>query len=197
MNDGRYSKAAVHLLVVCTANVARSPLAAALLRAQIGAPDVTVTSAGTHARDGDPAADGARALAVERGLDLSSHRSQPVTAGAIADADLVLTATEEHRDHCGGLAPGAGPRTFTLQEFARLLQETPFEQGPVRIADRLLWLRSQAHYARPRSVRPREPEDIADPVRGGEQVWRRLGDTLDDLTQRIRHAVQLSDGSAS
>ncbi len=128
MNDGSYSKAAVHLLVVCTANVARSPLAAALLRAQIGAPDVTVTSAGT-----------------------------------IADADLVLTATEEHRDHCGGLAPGAGPRTFTLQEFARLLQETPFEQGPVRIADRLLWLRSQAHYAR-----PREPEDIPDVVAAGE-----------------------------
>jgi len=192
VNDGSYSRATVHVLVVCTANVARSPLATAMLRESLTSPGLTVTSAGTHAREGDHASEEAVTLGEQRGLDLSPHRSAPVTAELVRQADLILTMTEEHRDHCSSLAPGAGARTFAFREFVRLLEEVAQDRGPVAMTDRLLWLRSQAHFARPHSSRPEPPEDIADPVGGSGRVWRELGTTLDDLVEQFHAAVARS-----
>ena len=189
MSDSSYGTTAVHVLMVCTANVARSPLAAALLRNRVRVPDIAVSSAGTHARPGQPAAEGSLKLAAERGLDLSEHRSNLLAADAIERAHLVLVMTEDHRDTCGALVPGAGARTFTLREFVRLLGEVDTYSGPVASADRLLWLRQQAHYARPRSLRPTKPEDIPDPIGAGDAVWRQLGTELDALLDRVTRAI--------
>lgn len=189
VNDAISATAPVRLLFVCTANVARSPLAAAMLQARLDLPAVSVTSAGTYAREGDRAAEGSCSLAVARGLDLSDHRSRPVTPELVRDTDLLLTATEGHRDRCGNLVPQAGSRTFTVREFVRLLDEVALDDGPVAVADRLEWLKEQAHYARPRSIRPQQAEDITDPTTGAERVWRELGETLDDLVGRLASAV--------
>jgi protein-tyrosine phosphatase len=108
----------VAILVVCTANVARSPLAEVMLAASV---DVEVVSGGTQAREGDTAAVRSQELAAARGLDLTEHRSKPVTPDTIDHAELVITMSERHRDHCGILVPGAGPKVFTLRELVRLL----------------------------------------------------------------------------
>jgi protein-tyrosine phosphatase len=173
------------VLVVCTANVARSPLFAAMLTDRLGA-DVEVVSAGVRARVGDPAAEASQQLASARGLDVSGHRSQPVTADLVRSADLVLTMSERQRDACGPLAPGAGTRTFTLREFARLLADVDdAEVVPDAPGDRLRWLQHRAHGARPRSLPPTATEDIADPIRRPWEDWLRLGFDLDDLLERI------------
>ena len=71
------------VLVVCTANICRSPMAEALLRAWLShhaptvAADVAVASAGVRARPGDPAAPHMMAIADRWGLDLHGHRSAP------------------------------------------------------------------------------------------------------------------------
>jgi protein-tyrosine phosphatase len=189
--------APMQVLVVCTANIARSPLFAAMLAARAGDTDlaedragdagdgIRVGSAGTRARPGVGAAEGSQVLANRRGLDLTGHRSRPVTAELIATSELVLTMSERQRDACAPLATQAAARVFTVREFARLtgpLDRTTTPAGP---AARLRWLRDQAHLARPRSLAPAGPEDVADPIRAPWPAWEVMAADLDDLLDRI------------
>lgn len=97
------------ILLVCRANMARSPLAAALLDKALtdaGASGYEVASAGVQAVEGAPAAHGTVVLAAERGLDLEGHRSRPVTPELVGGADLVTTMSQAHRDTCARPGPG-------------------------------------------------------------------------------------------
>ena len=67
------------ILLVCTGNICRSPLAAALLERALverGIEGIAVASAGTGAWDGAPVSEGAYLVGLERGLDLSGHRAR-------------------------------------------------------------------------------------------------------------------------
>ena len=89
----------MRILFVCTGNTCRSPLAEAIARrilGESGKDNVTVESAGTNAWDGAPATDAALLVGVERGLDLSGHRSRRLTAAMLAASDLVLVMSPEH-----------------------------------------------------------------------------------------------------
>lgn len=57
---------------------------------------VTVQSAGVAADEVSGASEGALLVALERGLDLSRHRSAQVTPAVIANADLILTMSPSH-----------------------------------------------------------------------------------------------------
>jgi protein-tyrosine-phosphatase len=103
----------VKVLYVCTANICRSPAAAALLR-EAAVPGVEVVSAGTHAAVGSPACSVVR--------ELPSHASQPLTPALIEPADIVLTAAREHRTAVIEMYPGARSRTFTVRQAGRLAQ---------------------------------------------------------------------------
>lgn len=182
---GAFGEVRVDVLVVCTANIARSPLFAAMLGARFGDPEIVVTSAGVAARDGDLAAAHARTLAAARGLDLSDHRSRPVTPEAIAAADLVLTMSERQRDRCAPLAAGTAGRVFTVREFVRLLDEVDHAAGPAAPAERLAWLRDEAHRARPRALPAEGREDVDDPIREPWPAWVAMGATFDELIGAI------------
>ena len=91
------------LLLVCSGNTCRSPMAEAIarpmLRDRLGDREgISVGSAGTFAGSGAPASSEAVAVIAQMGGDLSSHRSKPVHADAVAEADLVLTMTQRHAD---------------------------------------------------------------------------------------------------
>src|SRR6478672_949733 len=84
---------AMRILLVCTGNTCRSPLAEVLLRralAEEKMDGVVVESAGTGAFGGEPASEGSYLVALENGLDLAAHRARTATRAMIADADLVL-----------------------------------------------------------------------------------------------------------
>ena len=91
-----------YILIVCTANICRSPMAAALLQHFLGGQNeplksLPVVSAGIAARQGDPISDNA-AVAMKRvGLDVSRHASQPVTQQLLDGALAVFCMTESHR----------------------------------------------------------------------------------------------------
>ncbi|TFV52992.1 low molecular weight phosphatase family protein [Blastococcus sp. TF02A-35] len=108
----------VRVLLLCTANVCRSPLAEVLLRAELGpGTDVDVSSAGVRARPGDLAC---ATMAEVAGVAPSGSPARQVDPRLLQQADLVLTMTRTHRAAAVDLAPAALRRTFTLREFADL-----------------------------------------------------------------------------
>jgi len=107
------------ILLVCTGNICRSPLAAALLQRALterGVEGMDVSSAGTGAWDGAPVSEGAYLVGLERGLDLSAHRARLLTRELIEEADLVLTMARHHRARVDEL--GGEGRVFVLGEYA-------------------------------------------------------------------------------
>lgn len=104
------------LLVVCHANVCRSPVAEAYLRS--GLPDrIEVSSAGTHAVSGAPAHPHAVSLLARQGLDLSGHRATRLSPGMAAAADLILVMDTELRQEVAALYPAARGRVFLLGQW--------------------------------------------------------------------------------
>ncbi len=90
----------MNVLFLCTGNLNRSPMAEALLRkflAREGRKDVQVKSAGTHAFAGSPCPLEAIQVADQAGLDLSSHRSRPLTRELIDWADRILIMGPDQR----------------------------------------------------------------------------------------------------
>jgi protein-tyrosine phosphatase len=95
-----------NLLLVCTGNTCRSPMAEVIARSLVnGQPDVTVGSAGVFASAGAPASAEAVQAMSARGLDLSNHRSRTLTREMLNEADAVYTMTEGHRQAVLAMAP--------------------------------------------------------------------------------------------
>lgn len=111
--------AAFRVVLVCTGNTCRSPLAEALLRKELtarGAAGIEVSSAGTGAWEGSPASEAAYLVALEHGLDLSGHRATLLTSEVIGSADLILTMARHHRARV--LELGGGSPVHLLGEYA-------------------------------------------------------------------------------
>lgn len=95
------------LLFVCTGNTCRSPMAEVIARDVAARRGLAVEarSAGLVAGPGQPAAEHARRIANERGLDLDSHRSTPISRQLLDWADLVLGLTPRHVDALRSVRP--------------------------------------------------------------------------------------------
>lgn len=111
------------ILVVCAANVCRSPLAELALRRGLGeGSSVPVRSAGVRAQDGDPICSevAARHTDGDWQEQAGEHRAREVTPEMLAEADLVLTASRDIRGELVRSAPELRDRMFTLREAAHL-----------------------------------------------------------------------------
>ena len=109
-----------HILVVCTANICRSPVAEILLKTKLaaaGLTDWTVSSAGTWAQEGHEAAPFSTELMAERGLDIASHRSQPVQRLLMEQADLVLCLETGHVSTLRRVYPAQQDKIYTLRDM--------------------------------------------------------------------------------
>lgn len=86
------------VLVVCTGNTCRSPMAEALLARLLEEAGVAaeVRSAGTGALVGAPANPNAAAVAADAGLDLSGHVARQLDEAALRWADTVLCMQPSH-----------------------------------------------------------------------------------------------------
>lgn len=97
----RPDPARVRLLMVCTGNICRSPMAEAVLRAKLQrsglGETVAVDSAGTHGfHKGTPADPRAVARAGARGYRLDGLVSRPVVTGDFSRFDLLLAMDQDN-----------------------------------------------------------------------------------------------------
>lgn len=108
------------VLVVCTANICRSPMFELLLQRDVSElePHVRVESAGIIEWD-EPVDDDAVEVMLSRDLDLSGHRSRSVLDLDLGVYDLILTMTREQLRTVAVEQPKLLRRTFTVKEFAR------------------------------------------------------------------------------
>ncbi|MEO5959108.1 MAG: low molecular weight protein arginine phosphatase [Opitutaceae bacterium] len=110
------------IVMVCTANICRSPMAAALLQhALLGRPEplrsLKVISAGVAARTGEPVSENSVFALKKVGLDISRHRSQPLNQRLLDDALAVVCMTESHRATIEAQAEPVPKNLFLLREF--------------------------------------------------------------------------------
>ncbi|WP_447654982.1 arsenate reductase/protein-tyrosine-phosphatase family protein [Microbacterium sp. M1A1_1b] len=182
----------MRILFVCSGNICRSPLGAQVLRARLGAaaPSFVVESAGTIADDG-AAMDGAAAeQSVRLGGDPSAHASRYLTPAIVDGADLVLTAERSHRAAAVQLAPRASKRTFTIKQFARVLEG--LEPGdladvttPQSLVERVARLRGTV----PPPADPAD-DDVDDPYRRSTATHERVADEIDRALTIIADALR-------
>lgn len=113
------------VLLVCTGNTCRSPMAEALCRKMLAERlgcsidkledhDVIVSSAGIAAMMGGRAGANAVHAMAELGLDLRGHETQPLSETLLRHADVIYTMTQSHRDAIVAQWPAAAERTRML-----------------------------------------------------------------------------------
>ena len=99
------------ILVVCTANICRSPAGQSVLAAQLADRDARIESAGTRALDGNVVDASMAHMLGLRGRDvMASHRSRPLMPVMVGRYDLVLCMEDEHVEQALALYPAARGR---------------------------------------------------------------------------------------
>ena len=102
----------MNILLVCTGNTCRSPMAEGILKAIL--PGHCVSSAGIMAQEGAGASENAIKTAMEKGIDISGHKARNLTKELVLDADLILCMTQGHKS----MIEGVKDKCFTLSEYA-------------------------------------------------------------------------------
>ena len=140
------------ILIVCTGNTCRSPMAEVLLQQKVSQlqgckpqeleeQGILIASAGLAAGVGFPASSEAVETVSHQGINLSGHESQPITDRLVKVADLVLTMTRSHRQAIVARWPEAADRTHLLA---------------------------------------RDNSDISDPIGGSSEVYQQCATQLDE-----------------
>jgi low molecular weight protein-tyrosine phosphatase len=170
------------VVVICSGNRFRSPIAEAVLRREAEGLPVRVRSFGTMDLPSGHALSEALELAPGYGLDLMSHRSRPLAGTNLSHADLVIGFEQIH---AATAVVGAGAhreRTFLITDLVAGLDETtpPQERDVVERARSLVRQADEA-----RKAAPRIPQEIADPIGGPAAGYRNTADEVYRLTTRV------------
>lgn len=194
------ARPAFRMLVVCTGNVCRSPVMAQLLDTELGQEGWVVDSAGTMPHPGQRMTDEAIALSRQYGGQPRGHRAKVLSEHLIAQSDLVLTATREHRAAVVSLWPRAAAYTFTAKQFARILEaedaadevargDERSDRDPFALVASVARLRG---FAPP----PSDPadDDIEDPYRRPQEVYDRVGLEIHRAVSVISSALAPAGG---
>jgi protein-tyrosine phosphatase len=174
------------VLFVCTGNICRSPTAEAIARRELArypGAALRVSSAGSHALEGNPAASRMLLAAATRGADLQRHHARELTRRRVRAAGLILCMAEEHRPFVLAYDRSAARRTFLLAAFARA-------------AGQWEWLASSpaelVSLATEHAGRTLPGDDVEDPLGHPPEAYAACAERLDALVTPVMTALARS-----
>lgn len=198
----------LRILTICTANVCRSPMAAAFLAryCELNGLDAVVRSSGTHAGT-IPVDPDAVTVMAEHGLPIAAHVPRLLTRSLAATdgADLMIPMTRTHLRTVATMGPGAFQRSFTAKELVRRAARLSSDDAAVidrdpadrDRADRdpaerdlVRWHRALGEGRLARELLGDDPDDdLVDPYGMSVAVHRRTADELDSLMAAVAHSI--------
>lgn len=112
------------ILLVCTGNSCRSVMAAGFLKEMLkDKGDFDIITAGTAAIRGLPPTVEAVQVMSEQAIDITDHRSSPLSPELINEVDLILVMERRHKEHIARRLPDAQDKIYLLSEFGRPQEE--------------------------------------------------------------------------
>jgi protein-tyrosine phosphatase len=179
----------VRILTVCTGNICRSPVAERLLQAgldQVLPGGFQVRSAGTHAMVGDPIQPPSAEIVRTYGGTAQGFAARQLTAKILRETDIVLTMTSKHRGEVLQLDASLLKRTFTIREFARMVEALEERDAAGNQNDKAsdagtLWRGLPARLASVRHLAlaaDSADNEVIDPYRRDPEVYRQMEDEL-------------------
>jgi protein-tyrosine phosphatase len=170
------------VLFVCTGNICRSPTAEAIARRELGRyPGVPlrVSSAGSHALEGNPAASRSLLAAAARGAALEAHHARELTRRRVRAAGLVLCMAAEHRPFVLSYDRSAARRTFVLAAFARAAMQWEWlARSPAELVDLAV-----------EHARDLPGDDVDDPLGEPAEAYAACAERLDALVTPVVAAL--------
>ncbi len=168
--------------MVCTGNAARSPMAAAMLRALDTRDRLDVRSSGTLTLEGHPMGTRTRSALARHGLTGHAHRSRQFRAGDAVEADLVVVMEPLHLHWIRRNLPEAAPITGSLRRLAR---DLPPPQGGFAGSD----LGQRVRALGLEGLAPEAWEEIVDPGAGEQADFDRCADELRLLVAELHRRL--------
>ncbi|MFG2145791.1 protein-tyrosine-phosphatase [Streptomyces sp. NPDC048696] len=188
------------ILHVSTGNVCRSPITERLTRHalcdRLGDPytgGLIVESAGTWGHEGAPMEANAAAVLADFGADATGFTGRELLDEHVITADLVLTATRDHRAQVISMGHSAGLRTFTLKEFTRLVRA--IDPATLPDPDEGMVERARALVRAAAALRgwllapSAEADEVNDPYGAPITFFRSIGDEINTALEPVVTAL--------
>jgi protein-tyrosine-phosphatase len=171
------------LVLICTGNRVRSPIAEGFLRHLLADLPVRLRSLGTLELTGGPALPEALEASSALGLDISAHQARALHGEDLGPADLVLGFERSHIVSAVIDAGAARERVFSFPELVQLIEETepPRATDPLERARQTI---ARAHAQRGGTV-PSTLAELADPLGQSRKVYSDTVEGIRDLSMRL------------
>lgn len=118
-----------NVLVVCTGNICRSPMAEYILKSHFNSSDdILIHSAGTHALVSHPADDVVLDLMHHKGYNLSSHRAKQLNLDDIFSSELILTMSLEQQKYIEKYFPSACGKVHRVGKWTEFDVMDPYKR---------------------------------------------------------------------
>ena len=110
------------VIFICTGNICRSAMAEGLLKKIVKENnlDIKVYSCGIFAEDGDYATYNAIQVAKYYDADIENHKATNIRNSKIEEMDLILCATNSHKNMVISMYPNLQSKVYTMKEYAEI-----------------------------------------------------------------------------
>ncbi|MFL4479379.1 low molecular weight phosphatase family protein [Paeniglutamicibacter sp. ORCA_105] len=196
----------IRILTVCTGNICRSPYAELFLQSEldrISPESFKIRSAGSHALVGHHMDERSSLKLRDVGVDSDGFVARQINAETAIGYDLILALTDEHRSRIVAMSPRLLKRTYTVREFAAVLDELaampddtlPNGSDPTTVDTRWAAILKAAQLVR-HSARMKLAGnlDVVDPYRQSDPVYDRM---VDELLPSLRSIVKFESSYAT